>query len=97
MLLLPVIQQLNQLEAQSLTELAGAASPEALEAWRIAYLGTSGKLKAAMGGLKDVPKDQKPAVGQRLNAVKQKLDEAFAAKKAGLGPQAGRRPQKPST
>jgi phenylalanyl-tRNA synthetase alpha chain len=82
-----VIQQLDQLESQSLQELAAVTTPESLESWRIAYLGTSGKLKAAMGGLKDVPKDQKPAVGQRLNAVKQKLDEAFAAKKAAVAAQ----------
>jgi phenylalanyl-tRNA synthetase alpha chain len=80
-----VIQQLDQLESQSLAELGGVSAAEALEAWRIAYLGTSGKLKVAMGGLKDVPKEQKPAVGQRLNAVKQRLEEAFAAKKAVLG------------
>jgi phenylalanyl-tRNA synthetase alpha chain len=80
-----VIQQLDELESRSLAELAAADGGDALEAWRIAYLGASGKLKAAMGGLKDVPKDQKPAVGQRLNAVKQKLEEAFAAKKAAVG------------
>jgi phenylalanyl-tRNA synthetase alpha chain len=80
-----VIAELDQLESKALAELSAAGAADALESWRIAYLGTSGRLKAAMGGLKDVPKDQKPAVGQRLNAVKQKLEEAFAAKKAAVG------------
>jgi phenylalanyl-tRNA synthetase alpha chain len=88
-----VIQQLDQLESQSLQELAAVSTPESLESWRISYLGTSGKLKAAMGGLKDVPKDQKPAVGLRLNAVKQKLDEAFAAKKATVAAQPAAAPE----
>ncbi len=79
-----MIDQLNQLESQSLSELSAATTPEALEAWRIAYIGANGRLKALMGGLKDVPKDQKPAVGARLNAVKQALDAAFAERKASI-------------
>src|SRR4051812_35724085 len=79
-----MLAALDQLESAALTELGAAGDAGSLEAWRIAYLGASGKLKAAMAGLKDVPKDQKPAVGQRLNAVKAKLDEAFAARKAEL-------------
>ena len=79
-----MLEQLNQLESAGLAELSAAADPAALEQWRIAYLGTSGKLKAAMGGLKDVPKDQKPAVGQRLNAVKAALEAAFNTRKGSL-------------
>jgi phenylalanyl-tRNA synthetase alpha chain len=56
-----------------------------LEAWRVDYLGAKGRLKAAMGGLKDLPKEQKPAVGQRLNEVKAALEAAFEARKAILG------------
>ena len=79
-----MIDQLNQLESLALSELANVGSPDALESWRIAYLGANGKLKGMMGGLKDVPKDQKPAVGAKLNAVKTALDEAFAARKGEL-------------
>jgi len=80
-----VLDQLNQLEADALAQLAGT-DHQGLEAWRIAYLGASGKLKSAMAGLKDVSKDQKPAVGQRLNAVKAALEAAFAARKDAAGP-----------
>ncbi|MCC6677451.1 MAG: phenylalanine--tRNA ligase subunit alpha [Phycisphaerales bacterium] len=75
------MEMLDQLETRALAELGAAADPAAIEAWRIAYLGANGRLKSAMAGLKDVPKDQKPAVGQRLNTVKQKLEEAFNARK----------------
>ena len=80
-----MLDQLNQLEAAANAELAAAASPAALEAWRTAYLGPSGRLKAAMAGLKDVPKDQKPAIGQRLNAIKAGLEDAFKARQGSLG------------
>lgn len=79
-----MIQELEQLLSGATNELAASSNADALEAWRIAYLGANGKLKAAMAGLKDVPKDQKPAVGAKLNAVRATLDEAFATRKAAL-------------
>lgn len=81
-----MLEQLNQLEAAGLAELSRASDAATLEAWRIGYLGGSGKLKAAMGGLKDVPKDQKPAVGARLNTLKAALEAAYQVRKAGMGP-----------
>lgn len=81
----PVIDQLNKLEQEALASLA-SADHAGLEPWRIAYLGTNGRLKAMMAGLKDVPKDQKPAVGQRLNAVKAALEAAFVERQALQGP-----------
>lgn len=80
-----MLDLLNQIESAGIAEVSGAADAAALEAWRIAYLGNSGKLKSAMGGLKDVPKDQKPAVGARLNAVKTSLEEAYNARKSQVG------------
>ena len=82
----PVPESLDQLESQGLAELAGVGDAAALEAWRIAYLGAKGRLKAAMGGLKDVPKDRKPAAGARLNAVKVALEAAFESRTSSLGP-----------
>ncbi len=79
-----MLETLDQLEHEALASLAAAADSQALEAWRIMFLGTSGKLKAALAGLKDVPKEQKPAAGARLNAMKGKVEEAFAARKAAL-------------
>jgi len=77
-----MLEHLDQLQSTGLVELAAVASPDGLEAWRLAYLAGSGKLKAAMGGFKDVPKDQKPAVGARMNQVKAALEAAFEEKKA---------------
>jgi phenylalanyl-tRNA synthetase alpha chain len=79
-----VIQELEHLQHAALAELSSTSNAEALEAWRIAYLGSNGKLKAAMAGLKDVPKDQKPAVGAKLNAIRSSLHESYATMKAAL-------------
>jgi phenylalanyl-tRNA synthetase alpha chain len=69
-----MLDTLNDIERRGLAELADAESAEAVEAWRIAYLGSKGRLKQAAAGLKDVPKPDKPAVGKRLNEVKTALE-----------------------
>jgi phenylalanyl-tRNA synthetase alpha chain len=80
-----MLADLQNLETSGLADLQSAIDAGAVEAWRIAYLGSNGKLKGMMAGLKDVPKDQKPAVGQRLNAVKAALERAFEEKKSAVG------------
>jgi len=87
-----MLEILNTIETEGLAALAAASDADALEAWRIAYLGTKGRLRGAMPMLKDVPRQDKPAVGKRLNEVKQALEEAFASRCAtmeGAGSPAG--------
>ncbi len=79
------IESLNELETSALAGLAEAGTGEALERWKAAYLGGSGKVKAALAALKDVPKADKPAVGARVNQVKAALEEAFKARQEALG------------
>jgi phenylalanyl-tRNA synthetase alpha chain len=79
-----MLDALHSLERSALAELSAAANAEDLEKWRIAYIGANGQLKSAMAGLKDVPKDLKPAVGKRLNEVKAALEGAFETRKAAL-------------
>lgn len=80
-----MLAAIDQMESQASSDLAAATSAEALEQWRIAWLGTKGKLKAAMAAMKDVPKEDKPAYGQRVNALKVLLESSFEARKAELG------------
>jgi len=80
-----LLDDLNALEREGLGALSSAADAEALESWRIAYLGARGRLKQAMGSLGKVPREQKPAVGKRLNEVKQALEAGFEARKAEVG------------
>ena len=64
--MLPIIESL---QSEALVTLGGVGDAAALEAWRIAYLGSNGKVKAILAGLKDVPKDQKPAIGARRSQL----------------------------
>ena len=75
-----MLAELEQLERDALGQLDSVADADGLEAWRIAYLGSKGQLKAMMPRLKDVPREEKPQVGKRLNEVKTALEGAFEAR-----------------
>jgi phenylalanyl-tRNA synthetase alpha chain len=73
------VDELNQLQQEATDALAAAGDADALEAWRIKYLGSKGAVKAAMQRLKDVPKDEKAAAGKAANELKNALQAAFEA------------------
>ena len=79
-----VLAQIEYVTRQATEELRPLKSAAELEQFRIKYLGTKGELKRLMTLLGQVPKDQKPAVGQRVNAAKEQITAAFEAKKAEL-------------
>ncbi|RMH09931.1 MAG: phenylalanine--tRNA ligase subunit alpha [Planctomycetota bacterium] len=79
-----MIDTLEEIRTRGLAELEAVGDAASLEKWRIAYLGTKGKLKAAMGGMKDVAPSDKPKVGKLANAVKTELETAFKARKSAL-------------
>ena len=60
------------------------ANAEALESFRIRYLGAKGEVKALMEAMKAVPNEQKRAFGQLLNTLKQQTEEKYAAIKSDL-------------
>src|SRR3954453_24263699 len=71
--------ELKKLEADALAELAGCADEAALRAWNTKYFGDKGLMKAALGKLKDIPKEQRAAFGQEANRVKVALESAYTA------------------
>jgi phenylalanyl-tRNA synthetase alpha chain len=80
-----MLERLAELDSQATAALAEVNDAAALEAFRVEYLGTKGQLKAAMAWLKDAGREEKPALGQGLNALKNRLQEQYDAKKASLG------------
>ncbi len=79
-----VSEQIQTLETNATTELRDVKDAAGLELYRIKYVGSNGQLKAAMKWLGQVPRELKPAVGQKLNAVKEAINAAFEARKADL-------------
>ncbi|MBN8837648.1 MAG: phenylalanine--tRNA ligase subunit alpha [Sphingobacteriia bacterium] len=76
-------QLLQQLEnyKQEIAETI-ANTPEAVEAFRIKYLGTKGLLKSVMGEMKQVPNEKKKEFGLILNDFKLFVEEVYEKLKA---------------
>ena len=72
-----LLDDLKNLQAQAQAELEKVTSPEALEAWRIKYLGLKGQVKAALARLKEVGREEKPLAGKAANDLKNVLQGAF--------------------
>jgi phenylalanyl-tRNA synthetase alpha chain len=77
--------EIRDLQAEAMAQLPAPGDGAALEAWRIAWIGPKGRLKALMPRLKDVPGPDKPAVGAALNEAKVALEAAFADRQGSPG------------
>jgi phenylalanyl-tRNA synthetase alpha chain len=80
-----VLSEIERVLREAEAELAAASTPDELEQWRIKYLGTKGQVKGLMTLLSQVPREQKPAVGQRVNSVKERLTTGLETRKESLG------------
>lgn len=80
-----MLEKIEQLAQQARADLAGVADADALEQFRIKYLGSKGAVKQLMGLIKDVPKDLKREFGQKANAARQEVEQAFETRKTELG------------
>jgi len=72
---LQVILQ-NALEA-----IHGAETLDTLNDVRVKYLGKKGELTAVLKGMKDVPKEEKPKVGQMVNDTRDQIESALESAK----------------
>lgn len=74
-----MLEQLEKIENDALSALESVDDQEALENWRITYLGRSSPLMGVFDQLGQLPKEERPDIGRRANQVKrsleQKLDE----------------------
>jgi len=80
---------LTALEAAGLAELGAATDEAALRAWNTKFFGDKGLVRAALGKLGTIPREQKAAYGQEVNQLKATLTAAYdaalaAAKEAAL-------------
>ena len=77
-------QELQKLETEAKESLKTITDNTSLEEFRIKYLGRKGLFSAIMKKLGEVPKDDRPRLGQLANQVKKELEELFEAQKTEL-------------
>jgi phenylalanyl-tRNA synthetase alpha chain len=79
-----VLEQIETISREADAELAGVANPAQLEQFRIKFLGAKGSIKGLMKLLGQIPKEEKPAVGQKINALQDRVNAEYEAKKGTL-------------
>jgi phenylalanyl-tRNA synthetase alpha chain len=75
-----MLNELNQLRADALEQLAHIWDDAALAEWRVKYLGRRGAVAAAMEQLGALPKEERAAVGRLANETKDALEAAYQQK-----------------
>ena len=58
-----MLEQLNQLLENALQELESVADLEALDQWRVNYLGKKSELNQLLRNVGGLPRDERPAAG----------------------------------
>ncbi|MBL8588895.1 MAG: phenylalanine--tRNA ligase subunit alpha [Methylobacteriaceae bacterium] len=75
---------LSALEAETLAAIAAAGDEPALEAARLAALGKKGAISTLLAGLGKMAPDERKTAGAAINAVKDAVSAALAARKEAL-------------
>ena len=81
-----MIQKINELLSAFETDSPLIDTADQLEAFRISYLGSKGRLKDLFNELKNVSNESKKEFGQQVNAVRMKLEAFYNDKKEALAP-----------
>lgn len=76
------VKSIEAVEAEALEALNSADSNESLSAWRSQYLGNKGVIRGMLGKIGSLPKEERGAYGQGVNALKNKLTEVYETKQA---------------
>ena len=75
-----MLDRLDKIEQVALADLEAAKEVVDLQTWRVRHLGRSGELSQVLDGLRNLPKEERPAVGRRANEVKAALEAAYEAR-----------------
>lgn len=79
-----IMQDLEQLEQEAGKTLFAILDERELQSWHNTYLGRSGLLVAAFSRLAEASKEERPAIGQLANKIKNALESGYLARQSEL-------------
>jgi phenylalanyl-tRNA synthetase alpha chain len=80
-----LLEQLDALLARAISELEAINTSTELDEWDTRYLGRNrGELKNISAVMPKLSKEERPVVGQKINAVKSELEQGLVAKREAL-------------
>lgn len=65
-----LLREIESIKQQALADLDGVGDAQAAEACRVKYLGRKGLITSVLKSLKEVPAEDRPAVGREINITK---------------------------
>ncbi len=74
-------EQIASIQSAALAQIANLSDMKSLEEARVAILGKKGSLTQAQQGMRDVPKEDKPAIGALLNEARSAITAALDARR----------------
>ncbi|MFH1829782.1 MAG: phenylalanine--tRNA ligase subunit alpha [Pseudomonadota bacterium] len=80
-----MLQEIDLLKQKATSELGTITDTSALEAFRVKYLGRKGLITSILKSLKDIPANERPAVGSEVNTLKLEIENRLSELRASLG------------
>ncbi len=79
-----LVQDLEKIRLEALDDLNVVRDEKDLQAWRSKHLGRSAPFMQVFTRMGEVPKEQRPFIGQAANKVKVELESALEARQSEL-------------
>lgn len=73
--------ELLKLKSEAQASLSEVTSADALEAWRVKYIGRKGAVPLLLREVKKLPLAERKAIGQAANALRRELEDLYTEKK----------------
>ncbi len=74
-------EKINALLEEARAAITGAEDLKSLETLRVKYLGKKGEVTSLLKGMKDVPKEERPAVGKLVNDLREDIEGLLESQK----------------
>ena len=78
------MSKIMEMEVVCLSALNECASLQSLQELKVRFLGKTGELTGLLKSIKDLPPEERPTFGAKVNELRNKLESAFAEKQAVL-------------
>jgi phenylalanyl-tRNA synthetase alpha chain len=84
-------EEIQKIQEDALAAIEAASDDASLDQAKVTFLGKKGSLTAASGAMRTLPPEEKPAMGQLLNAARGAITEALEARRTGIQDEADRK------
>ena len=75
---------LQSIKERALHQVSESNDSSTIEKIRVSFLGKKGELTSILRSMKDLPKEERPAFGQKVNMLRETIESALSEKSKAL-------------